>query len=193
MREAKVALMGAVQMTVTASDGTVRSVVHGTNKVLQAGRALAAAALAGQTGRLSFRIALGSDGTANPSDAMTDMLKPLAATLYGVDNPLSVPEYDEKNAAFRLINAFTAKEEMTVAESGIFISPESLEQVVAAPVTRTRTARAVTDAARLATTALQPSAIKTGALYNRAVIAQPVSLRAGDRLTVTWTVAFVSA
>lgn len=192
MSEAKVALMGAVQMVVTAPDGTVRSVYHGTNKVLQAGRALAAAALAGQAGKLSFRIALGSDGTANPSDAMSDMLKPLSEKQYSVENPLSTPEYDEQNAAFRLVNAFTARAAMTVAESGIFISPELLDQAAEAKPAPTRLTRKMTEAVRLSTAVLAPRATNA-VLYNRAVIDQPVSLRAGDRLTVTWTVAFVSA
>jgi hypothetical protein len=205
MTEERIALVGQVAMTVTGPDGRVVAEVHGHNRVLKQGRGLAAMALAGQVDNPTFKILLGSDGSESKDDDLKSLLKPIAEAQYTVDNASPVPAVDGAGALFRLTTTFTAKAELQVAESGIQIGLEQQRQLPKEATPSAKTApeslgRAVNLAAgglavnpiALNPAALAPLAVST-LLYNRAIVTPGVTLRAGDRLTVTWTVSFVAA
>jgi hypothetical protein len=202
MAEERVALVGRVAMTVIGPDGTVRAEVEGHNRVLRLGRGLAAQALAGQAAPPVFTILLGADGTVSQDDDLKGMLKPIPETAYSIDTGVPVPAVDPGSALFKLASTFTARADMMVAESGIAVgqvisdAPQAIAPAeTTAPIRRTTALKtgALTASLTTAVGSIRPLATPEPVLYNRAVINPAVTLRQGDKLTVTWTVSFVSA
>lgn len=199
MANERVALVGTVSMTVIGPDGNLRAQMHGRNRVLRRGRSLVAAALAGQAASPTFRILLGEDGSFTDDDELIDLLRPIPSEIYTEESEVKL-DVDSERAQFLLVTTFMANKEMEVAESGIQVtsitrSGAPTEKTVATKTASrlSKTAAVPTPVASKETATLTAAASSEPVLYNRAVVEPRVSLRAGDRLTVTWTVAFVPA
>lgn len=200
MANERVALVGTVSMTVIGPDGNLRAQMHGRNRVLRRGRSLVAAALAGQAASPTFRILLGEDGSVTDDDELIDLIRPITPEFYTEETAVTLT-LDSERAMFQLVTTFMANKDIEVAESGIQMTPFTPSGAPAEKTVATKTA------SRLSRTAVVPTPVASTSdratltaaaspepvLYNRAVVEPRVSLRAGDRLTVTWTVAFVPA